>query len=240
MENKLALNKCNKQLITNENELNSYCQNNILAEKILQSPYLFSGLQQKQFVEAVPIQIDYPVIASCRLNRIFDIGTVVQDGKRQYSYLNLNNKLGKYRGTIFFKSDNLFKEFVCSYYRLKVGDIDHIFSDLADSIEKLINIVDVHSFQVDSFTFDNGTCLDLYPLVEINYRTTLGSLAFMISRDFNSKYIAMRIIPAKKGRTATYNRLSPDGNLFDLFLEGFDSTSELFHYLDYFNKYDPI
>ena len=110
-------------------------------------------------------------------SRLFDIGTAIEvkDGviMRQFMVENFINQGGSFAGGAGCSDIDRFKRFIETKYSYSLKQLQKITLDIA---KVYLSMGAISNVQIDSFVYrDRSTGLPvLYPLVEVNYRKTMG------------------------------------------------------------------
>lgn len=242
IETKLGINRSKKKLLNCSEDFKAYLKKYPKGNKIIQSPFLFSGIGQRVIDHNELLPKKFPLIISHKLDRICDLGTVVRKGQENLLYVSLNNKAGKYRGSVYFNENIDLYSFLSSYYSIPYDIIKDLMSELSEVASLLKKEVkEVNLFQFDSFIYKRGDTFSLYPLVEINYRKTLGILFNKIlSKSYNIQFA--RLIPSHLNKTSKINlqKISPKGRKFDVYIGEVDTKEELIDSLTLFEEVDTL
>jgi hypothetical protein len=148
--------------------------------------------------------------------RVFDIGTTFEmvDGKltNTFMVLNLNSKNGSFKGGIAGKNNNIFKDYIfknCGY------DLSLLEETLFKVFNHYKKLGANSNIQIDSFVYLEDGNMKLYPLVEVNYRKTMGLVLNGLSQHFSSELIEWKVTHTNEFESnSTWIKLSPEGNRF--------------------------
>jgi hypothetical protein len=164
----------NLKIIRSSAEMDS-----VPSDWILKDPYGMSG----RGITTVPqvTHPKYPVIAEPLLERIYDFSFYHLNQGEGFHYQNLVDRHFQYRGTIFHNRENL------EFKGLK------FFKDLPQSEWKKYEaekkrVLDFYQlkpyFSLDSFVYRQEGKLLIRTLTEVNYRKTMGLIAYQLSHKF--------------------------------------------------------
>ncbi len=199
------------------------------SEWIINRPHSFSGIGHYQFDshsldESILTKIlTEKVLLEPVYKRIFDIGTtfVVKNGmiQRQFMVENFNSEKGSFKGGAGSSDVNKFKKYIFEKYSYSLDDLEKTTQLIAQTY---LNMGAESNIQIDSFIYSEKGELKLYPLVEVNYRKTMGLVIQSLADKFNnSKFIEWRIELAKTSLDPSWIKLSPEGNRFHSYLKQF-------------------
>jgi hypothetical protein len=223
---------------------------------IIKDPNGFSGHGQKHFYKKKSIDtneyyfdenqilkyipLNNKVLLEPVLDRIFDIGTTfeINDGiiTRQFMVENYISSSGGFAGGRASSNMNLFKSCINEKYNYSLDELEVITREI---VEKYISMGAISNIQIDSFvyyeTIHNNDCsnidrsrnMKLYPLVEVNYRKTMGKVIQSLADKFNDPEITSvewKILPHKSKliKDLIMNDwicLSPEGNNCSSFMK---------------------
>jgi hypothetical protein len=148
--------------------------------------------------------------------RVFDIGTTFEilDGKLVNSFmvLNLNSKNGSFKGGIAGRNSNIFNEFILRNYKYDLGHLSEVLFEIYNYYRHLGANSNI---QIDSFVYLEDGILKLYPLVEMNYRKTMGLVLDHLTKIFSSDLIEWKVTHTNDLEDINkWVKLSPEGNRF--------------------------
>ena len=170
-------------LIENIDELRNFYPSEDTSEWIVRAAYSTAGngvlrLNRKEFFNAKKINnlerilLDSPIVLEPYLKRIMDIGILINlSSPLNYSITkNFINERGSFKGGLIFENKRDFE---------KKLDNDFMSMNLIEeNIEKIARYYSSlgarEYIQVDSFFFEEQGKIKYYPLVEVNYRKTMG------------------------------------------------------------------
>ncbi len=226
----LGINIGNKQVIYTQQELFDY-MHSCTTPLVLQSPYLFSGIKQLVTTTVIKKQ-EYPLIVSSLLNRICDLGILIKRKKINLIYLNKNNSQGGYCGTLIAPEEELIK-IISLTYQIAIDRVKELFIEVYTQSERIVSYLSQKypawdgDIQIDMFFYAQNAQVYLNPLVELNFRRTMGELFALITQSYqktlNLFTLSLKQQPQIKGEVM----LSPQGRRFkvkmlgDLLLEDY-------------------
>lgn len=148
--------------------------------------------------------------------RIFDIGTTfeVRDGKLMNSFmvLNLNSKNGSFKGGIASSDPTVFKKYILKTFNYELDELEDITYKIFERYKELGANSNV---QIDSFVYEEDGGLKLYPLVEVNYRKTMGLVLHSLSQSLSAELIEWKVTHTNDFEyNKDWIKLSPVGNRF--------------------------
>lgn len=118
--------------------------------------------------------VETPLIVEPWLERIIDIGTFYDNGKI-IRHINLVGDRGQFQGIRFFEQTDDFWNYLGvkwqkEFYQKEKDIISWVLSEKSGSVLR-------NSFGWDSFLYRQEKSVGYYPLVELNYRYTMGAFA---------------------------------------------------------------
>ncbi len=201
---------------------------------ILKRPHSFSGIGHYQFnaPSSNKFIMDKIITAEVLLeplyNRVFDIGTtfVIEDGliKHHFMVENINSPSGGFKGGVGASSIDKFKKYIFEKYNYDLNELELITKEIA---QIYLEMGAINNIQIDSFVYLENGAFKLYPLVEVNYRKTMG-LVIQSLADSYPEYSSIEwVIRTKKEiledpdfyKRSELSRLSPDGTYFQTYLK---------------------
>ena len=113
-----------------------------------------------------------PIILEPNLNRILDFGVTLSLGDKSPYFFTRNfvSKMGNFKGGIVYNENKILERIFFS--KQKWMDSYFIFLDEVKRYYKKIGASD--ALQIDSFFYEERNEIKCYPLVEVNYRKTMG------------------------------------------------------------------
>jgi hypothetical protein len=122
-----------------------------------------------------------PIIMEPFLDRKFDFSQYVFPAEQRISYENIVDKNFQYKGSLFsdltrpdyksFSFFNLIHEKEWEIYEHQVQEIVNFFSKYKNEL----------GYSIDSFIFEENEILKIRPLSEVNYRRTMGRVAYELA-----------------------------------------------------------
>lgn len=194
---------------------------------LIKRPHSFSGIGHYQFdsEKADPVilakVLTEPSLLEPVYDRLFDIGTtfVVEKGVVVKSFMveNFNSKMGGFLGGAGSSNVDNFKKYIFEKYNFDLSELQFIAEKIA---AEYLSLGAVANIQIDSFIYKEKEQLKLYPLVEVNYRKTMGLVIQALADRFPSQVAEWKIQPAKNPEpdSAIWTKLSPEGNHFHSFV----------------------
>jgi len=194
--------------------------NNKCSKWMLRNPYSFSGIGNK-IVLASEVESIKPFNNECLLepfyDRLCDIGTTIFFDQQSWSpngiiremfvVENFNSDKGQFSGGRGFRNLEKFAEYFHDKYKLKV---DYIFPILEKIALEYYSLGARDSIQIDSFFyFDAKKEIQFYPLVEVNYRKTMGQFIKKVADIFNRDHLEVYFNYRTQKEDSSTMRLSP-------------------------------
>lgn len=201
---------------------------------IIKRPHSFSGIGHYQFnAENINKFIMNKIILGEVLleplyKRVFDIGTTfeVSDGiiNRQFMVENINSANGGFKGGVGASTLDKFKKYILEKYDYNLDELEQITKEIARSY---LDMGAINNIQIDSFVYEEDGVLKLYPLVEVNYRKTMGLVIQTLADKYPECSTVEWVIRTKKEidedadfyKRSELIRLSPDGTHFQTYLK---------------------
>jgi hypothetical protein len=159
---------------------------------LLRSPFKFSGMGHL-YIDRNNWNSDRVVNALKEsaltfdplLQRVSDFGLTLRKDGSSFVVENLIDKKGQFKGSI---------------YSSKLPESESIVNDSKKITDYLLSKDWNETIEIDSFYYLNGGELGFYPLVEINYRKTMGLMTYLFSQSFSKasdKYTIWLLHPKK-------------------------------------------
>lgn len=201
---------------------------------IIKRPHSFSGIGHYQFNSdnmnkfIMSKTIQGEVLLEPLYKRVFDVGTtfVIEDGiiNRQFMVENINSANGGFKGGVGASSLDKFKKYILEKYDYDLSELEETTKDIA---QKYLDMGAINNIQIDSFVYEEDGHLKLYPLVEVNYRKTMGLVIQALADKYPDCKNVEWVIRTKKEidedtdfyKRCELIRLSPDGTHFQTYLK---------------------
>jgi hypothetical protein len=200
---------------------------------MIKSPNSFSGIGHSQFradslnESVLTKKIVDKVLLEPVYERVFDIGTTfeIENGiiKRQFMVENFNSEAGSFKGGAGSSNVDKFKKYILEKHIYSLDELEKTTQQIA---QKYLTLGALSNIQIDSFVYLKNGNLKLYPLVEVNYRKSMGLVIQSLAEKYpEAKWIEWKVESAKKLKTnpisSDWIKLSPDGNHFQSFFKYF-------------------
>lgn len=202
---------------------------------LAKNPFGMSG-QNFSLVSKNDPPKSYPVIVEPLLDRVYDFSHYVFPNGQRICYQNFVDKRYQYRGTVFRDYTSPSRENLKFSHEISNEEWQK-FDEALDVIVKVYQTPALKSgFSVDSFVYKESDELKIRALSEVNYRRTMGEVAFELALKFGglrgwsmlllSKKSPLDFASLKKKMapiewTADYSRgvimLSPEDVRYDIF-----------------------
>jgi hypothetical protein len=114
-----------------------------------------------------------------------------------------------------------FKKYILEKYHYSLDELEKITHEIADYYLKLGAKSNI---QIDSFIYEKEGKLFLYPLVEVNYRKTMGLvIQGLADKHAEASHVEWRVLSSKEVTEELKNwiKVSPEGNYFRSFYKTF-------------------
>lgn len=196
------------------------------------NPYSMSGKGFRSTTDAKHIK-NFPQILERKLNRKFDFSHYVLPDGQTIAYANVVDEKFQYKGSEFFdwkqatvENLNFYKEVSPSRWKE--------FQDRLETIKSHYQVLNNFGYSIDSFIYEENGELLIYPLCEVNYRRTMGRVAYELSQKYaqDKKITRLVVTKAKKDFYKEFTRegvivLSPGDARFELIFFMADTMEEL-------------
>jgi hypothetical protein len=223
-------------LVQSAFEIEEHIKNHLeIKNWIIKRAHGFSGIGHYQFKSEnlnkfiLEKMLNGVVLLEPQYQRVFDIGTtfVIEAGevKRKYMVENMNSPHGGFKGGVGASSVEKFKKYIIKKYQYSLDELDDITNEISNSY---LEMGAINNIQIDSFIYLENDKLKLYPLVEVNYRKTMGLVIQTLADKYpNYDYITWFIKSQKEiteekdfyTTNGEMTRLSPDGTHFMSYLK---------------------
>lgn len=199
---------------------------------IIKRPNSFSGIGHYHFhrdslnPSVIEKILSTPALLEPVYERIFDIGTtfVIKDKKitRQFMVENFNSKSGGFLGGAGSENVDKFKKYILKKYNFELSELQEMTEAIAN---KYLELGAESNVQIDSFIYKEDGQLKMYPLVEVNYRKTMGLVIQSLADKFtHESHIEWKLESTKNStldNDSQWIKLSPSANHFNSYLKIF-------------------
>jgi len=204
-----------------------------LEKWIIKRPHSFSGIGHCQFSatsldESQLVKIlSEKVLLEPVYERVFDIGTTfeIENGmiKRQFMVENFNSHSGRFKGGAGASNVDKFKKYILHKYSYSLDELEKITQAISQTY---LSQGAISNIQIDSFVYREEGKLKLYPLVEVNYRKTMGLVIQSLAEKFSdAEWVEWKVESVKKLKDNPlpndWIKVSPEGNHFHSFFKKF-------------------
>lgn len=219
-------------IVGNLQELKDHIGRFPLKEKwIIKRAHSFSGIGHYQFnrhsmdEDVLTKILNEKILLEPVYERLFDIGTtlVVENGilKRSFMVENFNSKAGGFKGGVGCSQVDKFKKYIHEKYSYSLDELEKITLSIG---EKYLALGAKSNIQIDSFVYLESGELKLYPLVEVNYRKTMGLVIQALADHYpEAQRLEWKIESAKTLKSnpvgEDWIKISPEGNHFQSFFK---------------------
>ena len=184
---------------------------------ILKNPFGVSGSGNTIYIDQ---EFSGPHLLEPIHQRVFDIGTTFEivDGKLTNWFMveNTNSKNGSFKGGIAAKNVEIFKKYILDKYNFDLSQLEILTHQI---LKNYLEIGASSNLQIDSFIYLENGILKLYPLVEVNYRKTMGLVLQRLALKFNHDLIQWKITHTDEfEQQSNWIKLSPNSNRFKTYL----------------------
>ena len=197
---------------------------------ILKSADSFSGIGHYQFTsdnlneDKIRSVLKKKMLLEPLYERVFDIGStfVVENGaiKDFFMVENYNSSSGRFRGGVGACNVDKFKKYILEKYQYDLSQYEKTLQLIAD---KYLELGALYNIQIDSFVYRENSQLKLYPLVEVNYRKTMGLVINSLAQKYSdAKAVEWLLFTQKELKENrldnNFVRVSPPKNHFQSFI----------------------
>ena len=197
---------------------------------ILKAADSFSGIGHYQFEQddlredKIQAVLKKKMLLEPVYTRVFDLGAtfVVEDGvvKDFFMVENYNSSAGRFRGGVGASDVDKFKKYIQEKYKYDLSEYEKIVKEI---VQKYLELGAQFNIQIDSFVYIEDEKLKLYPLVEVNYRKTMGLVINSLAKKFfKAKAVEWLLYTQKELKDLnlddSYVRVSPKHNHFQTFI----------------------
>ncbi len=194
----------NGVLVYSNEDIFNHLQKNIKIEEwILKNPFGMSGkshyLFSKKKIPPEHIVLSRPILEPL-YKRILDFGTTFEvcdhKIKNIFTVINYNDHIGQFKGAGTIFDQKYFYDFFKVNYNL---DFEKILEKLQLIANLYLEMGSQNNIQIDSFLYINSEGkVDLYPLVEVNCRKTMGLVCYELSRRHPKLWCDWKFLDDKK------------------------------------------
>jgi hypothetical protein len=221
---------------------------------LAKSPYGMSGQNFLTFTSSDLKEVSH-FLEKCRkliieplYKRVHDFSHYVFSDGQIICYQNLVDHHFQYKGTLFKNLLSPDLNNLKFYQELQLPDWEEFEKDFRSIVDAVHEAGGVNGFSVDSFTYLEDGKLEIRTASEINYRKTMGLMAWLLSRKyFNDMSWSLFVLGKSLGRPDAFSyvdeqlktlkdciHLSPGDTRFEAFLiaarsheEGIEKYKEL-------------
>jgi hypothetical protein len=172
------------KIVNDETEIYQHISKFEHEQWILKNPFSFSGIGHKVFMknERVSFKSSIPWLLEPFHKRLADFGITfeLKEGKINNFFIveNLNTLNGSFKGGISAKDNNVFFNYFEKKYNFKLIKYFDVYEKICSHYTSLGAR---NYLQVDSFIYTENNEMKIYPLVEVNYRKTMGMLVHSLA-----------------------------------------------------------
>jgi hypothetical protein len=199
---------------------------------IIKKPHSFSGIGHFKFGKdelsesVISKVLTEPSLLEPEYERLFDIGTtfIIENGqiKNHFMVENFNSENGGFKGGAGSSNVDKFKKYILGKYHFDLSALENVTKKIA---AEYVSMGAVSNVQIDSFIYKESDELKLYPLVEVNYRKTMGLvIQSLAEKNPDVSFVEWRIEPSKNiDSYSDWTKLSPEGNHFHSYFKSFQN-----------------
>jgi hypothetical protein len=184
---------------------------------LLKDPYSMSG-QKFQVVSAggaIQWRDHKVLIAEPLLNRKWDFSSYVFPNEKCITYQNLVDQNFQYRGSIFPNWTQADLNHLPFYSSINPELWEEYQSRLSEVVSFYSRFPNEIGFSIDAFVYEKNGLL-IHPLCEVNYRRTMGRIAYELSERFAKDDPWTGMFLFKPGRMPAWKQLKSDPNMLVL------------------------
>jgi hypothetical protein len=213
---------------------------------LAKSPYGMSGQNFLTFTSSDLKEVKH-FLEKCRrliveplYQRVHDFSHYVFPNGQVICYQNLVDSHFQYKGTLFKNLHSPDLKNLNFYQQLELEEWKKFEENFREIVSAVHEAGGVSGYSVDSFTYQQEGKLKIRTASEINYRKTMGLLAWLLSRKYlNDKSWSLFVLGKSLGRPDAFSyieeqlkkisdciHLSPGDTRFEVFLIGAESHDE--------------
>ncbi len=195
-------------LVKNSLEVKNHLEKNSQHKKwLIKKPHSYSGIGH-HFFDLENYNTDTldkiingnTVLLEPVRKRVLDIGTTfqIENGVilNQFMVENFNSPTGRFKGAMAAQDLSSFREIILKKYNY---DLNELISITKEIVALYLDMGCTSNVQIDSFVYEEEGKLKLYPLVEVNYRKTMGLVVQSLANHFSeAKYLEWKIMNHKE------------------------------------------
>ncbi len=163
----------------------------------------------------LPASMSGQLIVEPLLKRTNDFSHFVFPDGKVICYENLVDEKFQYRGTLFSSLTDFTLESLSFFQNVPKAEWQN-FENFLKIIRNHYGNDSEFGYSIDSFVYENGNQLKIFPLCEINARRTMGLMAFELVKILGRGKKAALTLKQPLFKDAI--RLSPEGVRFDIYL----------------------
>lgn len=210
-------------LLKNDKDL--YCLNPQI-DYLIKDPFLMSGQRFQTTKGKIVWNPEKLLIAEPLLKRNRDFSTYVYPDGRTIFYENIVDDKFQYKGSIFKNIKVPTLEQLPFFQDLAPGQWEIFQAQLREIISYFSRYPNRIGFSIDSFIYEDKG-MHIYPLCEVNYRRTMGRVAYELGLRFAGEGQFVGFFLAKPGKEPLWKKLhdtdkvivfSPGDSRFEMFM----------------------
>ena len=199
---------------------------------IIKDPFGMSGQNIFRLLSYTDAR-KFPLLAEKYKNRKYDFSTFKFSDGRIIYYENIVNEKFQYKGTLISKECSLSS---LSFYKdIAPAEIKKYQKTIDEVIKFYSSHEEESFFSVDSFVYEENGELKIQAVCEVNYRRTMGSVAYELVKKYSpagrGKLILLKKedkpLYIKLGLRSDLMVLSPGDTRFEIILSFTDEISEI-------------
>ncbi len=215
-------------LISDVDNLKKYLKNSNFKKFLMKDPEGFSGIGHTKIDESTDlekIKITKTMLVEPFYQRVCDIGCTfnkLSNGSYEMFLVeNYNNEKGSFKGGLATSCVDLFLKNIKDKYQFDLEKSIPLYERIFREYQ---NMGATSNVQIDSFIFLEENKLKLYPLVEVNYRKTMGLVMKKLADHFEKEKIEWLVTHTNDlENKKEFLKLSPDSSKFKSYIKKKDS-----------------
>lgn len=165
-----------------------------------------SDLRKKMLVPALN---KGPLIAEPWLKRIFDFSHYLFPGGKSIAYQNQVDEKFQYKGTSFCNYQNASVSNLSFFQKISLQKWIQFEENLQSIIQYFSQFPNEIGYSVDSFVYEENGELKIRTISEVNYRRTMGRVAYELAQKFGGSrpWAHLELLKVKKNRVPLWEKL---------------------------------
>jgi hypothetical protein len=190
-------------ILKNENDLS---QLNSLKKYLFKDPFLMSGQKFQTNKENLVWNKEKILIVEPLLKRLYDFSTYIFPDRKMIVYENLVDERFQYKGSYFNHIHSATLQKLSFYPQINHALWDQFQNQLLEIIAFYSSKENRMGYSVDSFVFEDDG-IKLYPLCEVNYRRTMGRIAYELGLKYGGNKSWIGFFLLKTGNEPLWKKI---------------------------------